>query len=616
MFPQGKTVLVAALTLGALAHCAPEAGTSSSAPGSGDWEYVVVGSGAGGGTVAARLARAGKRVLLLEAGEDVGERPTYRVPAMHALATEDPELAWWFFVRHHADRALDAEDSKHTEAGILYPRGSALGGSTAVNAMVTVLPSPSDWNRLAELADEPAFRARAMAPYYARVREWLGIELPSPSLVADDPKAAAMIGAAVAEAGDPSAPIAQASELAKVLSNDVNQALAGGEASGVFRLPLATREGVRNGTRELLLRTVAEGYPLTIQTGSFVTGLVWDESRDHPVVKGVELVRRSHVYGASLQKVAPPRERETVLASREIILSAGTFNSPQILMLSGIGDRRELAAHGIVTRAERRGVGKNLQDRYEAGIVTELGTPLDVVLRCRLGRPAADDPCLRDWQNGEGVYRTPGFLAGIFTRGAPEAPLTDLAIFAVPSDARGYYPGYSAVAAAAKNRFSWLLLNAHNRNRDGRVSLASNGPFERPIIELSSFDEKAPLADPDLRVMVTGIKTVRGILDRARALLPNETIDEIWPGPGVQTDEALAAFVRKEAWGHHACGTDKLGRANDPDAVVDARFRVIGVERLRIVDASVFPEIPGTFIALPLYMLAERAADFILEGAR
>ncbi|MEA2748772.1 MAG: choline dehydrogenase [Myxococcales bacterium] len=126
------------------------------------YEYIVVGSGAGGGPLAARLARAGKRVLLLEAGADVAASLKYRVPAMHALATEDPAMAWWFWVQHSADPAIDREDWKRTADGVMYPRGSALGGSTAVNAMVTVLPSRADWNRIAELTGDRSWRADAM----------------------------------------------------------------------------------------------------------------------------------------------------------------------------------------------------------------------------------------------------------------------------------------------------------------------------------------------------------------------------------------------------------------------------------------------------------------------
>jgi choline dehydrogenase len=574
----------------------------------GAYDVIVVGSGAGGGPLAARLARSGVSVLLVEAGQDVGGRLEYQVPAMHARATEDAAMAWWFFVDHHADDVMDGADSKWTEDGILYPRGSALGGSTAVNAMVTVLPSPSDWNRLTELTGEPGYRAAAMDRYIDRVGDWLPVTQPDPSLAAGDPALSGQILAAAEEISgqeiDPEAGPGAASELVRVLAGDLNLELRGGEPTGLFRMPTASADGTRRGTRELILDTVAAGYPLTVMTDAFVTRVVWDRSGDLPVASGVEIVRGRSLYGAAVGERGDPEAPEEVNAG-EVVLSAGVFNSPQILMLSGVGDPDLLHALGIETVVASPGVGRNLQDRYEASVVSELDAPIALTAGCDLGGP--DDPCLDDWRAGEGVYRTSGFLATALLRSRPEEPLADLQIFAFPADARGYYPGYSRDATAAKNRLSWLVLKAHTSNRDGSVRLASADPFARPRIEFRFFDENAPLADPDLRAVVAGVRFVRRVLARAGGGR------EIWPGADTASDEQLAAFIRKEAWGHHACCTDRMGRPGEPGAVVDPAFRVIGARGLRVVDASVFPEIPGTFIAMPIFMMSERAADLILE---
>lgn len=597
------------------ARCAPRA--SGAAAG---YEYIVVGSGAGGGPVAARLARAGKRVLLLEAGDDVGDGNHYRVPAMHGLATEDPAMAWWYFVKHHSDPAVEASNSKVTKDGVLYPRGSALGGSTAVNAMVTVLPSPADWDALAAATLDGSFRASNMLRYEDRVREWLSITVPAPSLALGDSKLTGVLRAAAAAASttDGLAPVvsSEGAALATLLSHDVNEALRHGEATGLFRLPLATASGTRNGPREHLLRTVAEGFPLTIQTGTFVTRVLWDSKRATPTAIGVEVVRQPHVYGASLAQKAVTAEAEVIRAvdGGEVILAAGTFNTPQLLALSGVGDGARLAKVGVEPVLERPGVGKNLQDRYEAAVVSEFDTPLDVVSPCRLDAVDEDkDPCLASWREGVGVYTTPGFLATVLRRSSG-APLSDLQIFAVPTDARGYYPGYSADAAKARTRFTWLLLKGHTQNRDGVVELVDASPFKRPRIHFHSFDEKKPLADPDLLALVEGVKFARDVAKRARATLAPTSMEEVWPGASVASDEAIARFVRKESWGHHACCTSRMGAVDDGEAVVDSTFRVIGATGLRVVDASVFPTIPGTFIAMPIYMMAEKAADVILEG--
>ncbi len=580
------------------------------------YEVIVVGSGAGGGPLATRLARRGIRVLLLEAGDDVGGNLKYQVPAMHALSTETPGMAWWYFVQHSRDLEVDKTDSKYTADGVLYPRGSALGGSTAVNAMVTVLPSRSDWNRLSALTGDPGFRAEAMDLYIDRVREWLSIEIADPRLGLSDSKVTNFLTAAAATyaqgTGSTMVDLAStAANLGNVLQHDVNAALRSGETTGLFRLPLATKDGHRNGTRERILDTVAEGYPLTVITGAFVTRVLW-----HPqtpgLATGVEFVRKSNVYGASLAIEPAPAQRESAFASHDVVLSAGSFNSPQLLMLSGVGDSATLGSLGIDPVVDRPGVGQNLQDRYEAPVVHQFTSVLDVVAPCRLGTSDANDPCLTEWQQGRGVYETPGFLASVLMRSQATSPLADLQVFGVPSDARGYYPGYSKDSAASKDKFTWLLLKAHTQNHDGVVSLSSGDPFKRPAIRFNSYDEKNPLGDPDLLALVEGVKFVR----RMQTQMRDTPVTEVWPGAGVKSDLELASWVRKESWGHHACCTDKMGAQNDPSAVIDSRFRVIGTSHLRVVDASAFPEIPGTFIALPTFMLSERAADVMLEDMR
>lgn len=580
------------------------------------YEVIVVGSGAGGGPLATRLARRGIRVLLLEAGDDVGGNLKYQVPAMHALSTETPGMAWWYFVQHSRDLEVDKTDSKYTADGVLYPRGSALGGSTAVNAMVTVLPSRSDWNQLSALTGDPGFRAEAMDLYIDRVREWLSIEIADPRLGLSDSKVTNFLTAAAATyaqgTGSTMVDLAStAANLGNVLQHDVNAALRSGETTGLFRLPLATKDGHRNGTRERILDTVAEGYPLTVITGAFVTRVLW-----HPqtpgLATGVEFVRKSNVYGASLAIEPAPAQRESAFASHDVVLSAGSFNSPQLLMLSGVGDSATLGSLGIDPVVDRPGVGQNLQDRYEAPVVHQFTSVLDVVAPCRLGTSDVNDPCLTEWQQGRGVYETPGFLASVLMRSQATSPLADLQVFGVPSDARGYYPGYSKDSAASKDKFTWLLLKAHTQNHDGVISLSSGDPFRRPTIRFNSYDEKNPLGDPDLLALVEGVKFVR----RMQTQMRDTPVTEVWPGAGVKSDLELASWVRKESWGHHACCTDKMGAQNDPSAVIDSRFRVIGTSHLRVVDASAFPEIPGTFIALPTFMLSERAADVLLEDMR
>ncbi len=579
------------------------------------FDVIVIGSGAGGGPLAARLALAGKKVLLLEAGQDVGATLSYEVPARHALSTEATDRAWSFYVQHHRDATLDAQDSKYVakEHGILYPRGSALGGSTAVNAMVTVLAPPSDWNRLAELTGDASFRAVNMKAHYDHVHEWLPTELADPAVAAGDPIVSGFLFAGARVTGDGTT-TAKATSLAQLFGPELNETLATGEATGFFRVPYATRAGHRQGSRERILDTASAGHPLTVRTGAFVTKVEMDTSVSPPRATGVTFATGTSLYAASgAAKSSAAPSYETVHAT-EIVLSAGSFNSPQLLMLSGIGDPAVLTKLGIDTVVARPGVGKNMQDRYEAGVVAEMDRPIAVLKDCDLG--ADTDPCLTDWRAGRGVYQTPGFLATALVRSREDLAQADLQIFAVPADARGYYPGYAKFSAAEKSRFSWLVLKAHTQNKAGFVVPTSKDPFARPHVQLNQFDAKPGLADPDMVAMVAGIKMVRKIHDELRKASPDLSFTEVWPGPGVQSDQDIATFVGKETWGHHVCCTDKMGAADDPTAVVDSHFRVIGAAGLRVVDASVFPEIPGTFIALPTFMMSEKAAATMLEDAQ
>jgi choline dehydrogenase len=184
-------------------------------------------------------------------------------------------------------------------------------------------------------------------------------------------------------------------------------------------------------------------------------------------------------------------------------------------------------------------------------------------------------------------------------------------VFGVPADFRGYAPGFSQNIPGDRKHFSWAILKAHTGNRSGSVSLRSNKPTDVPDIAFRYFPEGT--SDIDLEAVVDGVEFVRQMGDAVRA--SGATFTEVWPGPAVSTREQIAATVQAEAWGHHACGTCKIGPASDPNAVLDERLRVRGVSGLRVVDASVFPEAPGFFIATAVYMVSEKATDDILEDA-
>lgn len=595
-----------------------------------EFEYIVVGSGAGGGPLAANLARQGHSVLLLEAGKETGGKIESQVPAFHPTSTETPDLAWWYFVDHYTDKNRQQQDTKITPEGIQYPRGGTLGGSTAVNAMITVAPKNSDWDGIASLTGDSTWAASNMHQYYGRVNRWLTIERPSPpadalfdgsimAILTGTFKEASARGLGVPSLSDD--PLGNIFPIFGFLKRDINTETMAGRAEGIFQFPLATKKGVRNGTREYLLATArdARRFPLRIKTQALVTKVILEPGENGvPKATGVEFLDGESLYSADLTSGNGKADPRTVRAraTREVILSAGAFNTPQLLMLSGIGDTADLAGHGIETRVHLPGVGKNLQDRYEVGVVTELSDDFSALRRCTYALDNSD-PCFRDWTKGRGAYTSNGGAITILAKSSPSKTEADLHIFGIPGTFKGYKPGYSVEANATKNHFTWLILKGHTDNRGGTVKLRSSNPRERPQINFHYFDDGDVDAGQDvndLTAVVNGVEIVRAIQGKADQLDLFTSHTEVWPGQKENDRTKVGEWVKREAWGHHASCSAPIGADGDGNAVLDSKFRVRGTEGLRVVDASVFPRIPGTFIALPIYMVSEKALDTILES--
>jgi choline dehydrogenase len=630
-----------------------------------DFDYIVIGSGAGGGPLAANLAKAGFKVLLMEAGgdpcsEDATGRFMYEVPIFHGQSTEYKACAWDFFVRHYTDDAQQAKDSKVVKVEgldtIWYPRAGTLGGCTAHNAMITVVPQDSDWDYIASLTGDDSWLGENMRPYFARLedckyvaqpgslkatiegifssitelirgeedwRDWThghGFEgwLPTceadAKLVLKDPELIVLLLKGVREAlhehvGNPLTALDT-----RLDPNDTRNARDSQE--GLVFTPLAVDKGKRVGPREYLLR-VQKQFPdnLTIKKRSLATRILFDGTR----ANGVEYIDQAHVYRADPQAIEDPSAlpRAQVRAAREIIIAGGAFNSPQLLKLSGVGPREELERFGIPLVADLPGVGENLQDRYEVGVISEFARDFSLIEGATFSMPEEGkdpDAYLKQWEtDGTGVYASNGALIGIIKRSSPELPDPDLYIFGLPGYFRGYLPGYSKNFELHHNRFTWAILKARTHNT-GRVQLASANPWDRPSINFQYFGDGQRENDPDLDAVVNGVKFARAMNERLHAL--GLIKQEELPGPDRQSNEQLREFIRNEAWGHHASCTNRIGADDDPLAVLDSRFRVRKTEGLRVVDASVFPKIPGYFIVSAIYMISEKASDVIIEDAK
>lgn len=623
-----------------------------------EYDYIVVGSGAGGGPVAANLARAGFTVALIEAG-GADTTSSYEVPAFFAEASEDIALRWDFIVHHYDDVKQERKDPKAVnirgEFGIWYPRSGTLGGCTAHHALITICSHNSDWEKIADLTGDESWRALEMQRYFERIERcgyvqppnfgrphpgrhgftgWLSTNIAKPKLLARDWKILRIVWATLLATTQgkfwsslryfwstwrqfPGGPIDFLTSFFD--PNDMRVASFGRE--GIFYVPFSTECGRRVSVRDLLNVTMQD-YPdkLNIYTNTLVTRVLFDEaslnSPDGPKAIGVELMEGLHLYRADPRSdpddLPPPRER--LRARREVILAGGAFNSPQILMLSGIGPKAELEAHGIEPLVDRPGVGQNLQDRYEVGVVCETIGDFSITRGSTFRRPGIGedpDPQFAEWLEGSGPYTTNGVVVCVTKKSDPTRAEPDLFLFCVPGVFRGYFPGWTKDIARNKTQFSWLVLKSHTNNRAGSVTLRGNDPRQPPKISFRYFHEGSDGAEADLDAVVDGIEFIRRVNGKVEGIIAKEIV----PGAECADRAALRRFVTNEAWGHHASCTNAMGRRNDPMAVVDSRFQVIGTRGLRIVDASVFPRIPGFFIAAPIFMIAEKAGDVIRADA-
>ena len=622
----------------------------------GQWfEYIVVGSGAGGGTLAARLAEAGRSVLLLEAGGDprqlsgtndyqpgINRLPDdYDVPAFHGLASENDAMRWDLFVRHYASEELQAKDPKYVRDyrgvpvnGVLYPRAGTLGGCTAHNAMIFVYPHNADWDGIAHLTGDESWNAEAMRRHFMNLEScrhrpierwlsktgvnqsrhgwdgWLQVEkaTPPPAAIGDHELVQVLLESAVTAFADIGQPIKHLPDLVGANADPNDWRLVSQNAVGVRYTPLTTRNHARMGARDRVLET-AQKYPdrLRVELDALVTRVILDK---YNRAIGVQYLKGKSLYRAHGQPATDAGVLCQAQATREVILCGGAFNTPQLLMLSGIGPRAVLEPLGIPVLVELPGVGKNLQDRYEVGVLNRMNFERWKVLNGATF--SLGDPQYREWTDKrEGVYTSNGAVLAAILKSLPERPLPDLFMFALLGRFGGYFPGYSKAQVNNPNYLTWAILKAHTQNRAGEVVLRSADPLDTPLVNFNYFDEGSDTAGEDLQSVVAGIRFAR----RLTAKLKDQGLiaAEEQPGEALQTDDELRDFVRSVAWGHHASCTCAIG-PREGGGVLGSDFRVHGTAGLRVVDASVFPRIPGFFIASAVYMVGEKAANVILAS--